>query len=460
MSVAATSTPQPPSGAQAAEAPADDLYDHEFPFADENVHPSTAARIKEEANYLMQLYARPNIIFSHGKGSFLVDTAGREFLDLNAGIAVNALGHNAPEVTKAIADQAGKLLHLSNLYHNEYAGEFAKALVTSLPQIPSSTLGTGSKVFFCNSGTEANEAALKFGRKYGRRHLKPSEPSNKTTVVSFTNAFHGRSMGALSATPTIKYQTPFLPLLPGFVHAPFNDVQRAKEVIDESVCAVIVEPVQGEGGIYPASQEFLQTLRDRCNEVGALLIFDEIQCGLGRTGKLFAFENYNISPDVVTLAKPLANGIPIGAVIVGPHVAAEIKPGDHGTTFGGSPFATRIGLTVFNKIREPSFLNHVQEMGDYFLEQCKILALNSPLISDVRGLGLMIGLQLREKVDPQMFVDLAREHGILIIAAGNNTVRLVPPLIISKKEIDQAVNAFELVIEEMQSYIASGKGLQ
>ncbi|KAI8822591.1 pyridoxal phosphate-dependent transferase [Fimicolochytrium jonesii] len=455
---APSSVPKPPS---AGDAEFLDSRAREVIHADENAHPSTAARLKQDARYLLQLYGRPDVIFTHGKGCYLYDQAGRSFLDLAGGIAVNALGHADKEITSVIADQAGKLIHLSNLYHNEYAGPFAKAIIESLPKVSEGGLAQpGSKVFFCNSGTEANEAALKFGRKFGRQNLKAGEVHTKSTIVSFTNAFHGRSMGSLSATPSIKYQTPFMPLIPSFVHAPLNDIEKAKQIIDDNVCAVIVEPVQGEGGINLSSKEFLQVLRKRCDEVNAVLIFDEIQCGLGRTGSLFAYEQFDIAPDILTMAKPLANGIPIGAVIVSPEVAKHIHPGDHGTTFGGSPFATRVGHTVYNRINNPSFLAHVREMGEYLRRQCEELASSSPLISEVRGAGLMVGLQMRASVDPNLFVDMAREQGVLVISAGNNTVRLVPPLIITKKEIDEAVRVFEDVITDMESYIASGKDLK
>ncbi|KAI8916722.1 pyridoxal phosphate-dependent transferase [Powellomyces hirtus] len=433
----------------------------EYPFADARVAPSTHAQLQRDSKYLLQLYARPDVIFTRGEGCYLYDTAGRRFLDMNAGIAVNALGHGDKEFANVVAEQTRNMVHLSNLYHHDYAGPFAEDIVKSLPKNCEGGLSKeGQKVFFCNSGTEANEAALKFGRKYGRKDLKKNEAPTKSTIVSFSNAFHGRSMGALSATPSPKYQTPFMPLLPGFVHAPYNDLERAAQVIDDSVCAVIVEPVQGEGGIIPASKEFLQYLRKRCDEIGAVLIFDEIQCGLGRTGTLFAYEQYGVAPDILTLAKPLANGLPIGAVVLAPHVAAHIHPGDHGTTFGGSPLATRVGHTVFSRINNPHFLTHVKEMGQHLYTACTELANNSPLVSAVRGKGLMVGLQLRDSVDPALFVDLAREQGVLVISAGNNTVRLVPPLIITKEQIDHAVVVFEDVISDMESYIATGKDLK
>ncbi|KAJ3283065.1 acetylornithine aminotransferase [Borealophlyctis nickersoniae] len=379
-----------------------------------------------------------------------------------AGIAVNALGHNDPEVVKLISEQAGKLIHLSNLYHNEHAGPFAKTIVETLstPEVGGEKLAGGAQVFFCNSGTEANEATLKFARKWGKVHGKPGDAAGKIGIVSFGNAFHGRTMGALSATPSPKYQAPFAPLIPGFTNVPYNDIEKAREAITEGTCGVIVEPVQGEGGIFEGQKEFFKFLRQRCDEVGALLIYDEIQSGLGRTGKLWAYEHIGVAPDLITVAKPLANGIPIGAVILGPHVASIIKPGDHGTTFGGNPLATRVGHAVFKRISNPSFLAQVRDVGAHLKSSCEELASASPLITQVRGTGLMVGMQLRENVNPAMFVDLARERGVLVITAGNNTIRMVPPLIITKAQVDKAVKVFEEVIEIMEGYIGSGKDLK
>ncbi|TPX30357.1 hypothetical protein SmJEL517_g06058 [Synchytrium microbalum] len=415
-------------------------------------HPSTMAKIAHDNKYLLQMYGRPNLIFSHGKGCYLYDMAGRQYLDLNSGIAVNALGHGDERLAKIIADQATKLIHLSNLYHNEYAGQLAELLVQALGNrgkwANTSEYG-GSKVFLCNSGTEANEGAIKFARKWGKQpHQKVKE--GKHMVISFSHAFHGRSLGALSATPNPKYQNPFTPLMPGFVNSPFNDTAKAIEIIDDKTCGVIVEPLQGEGGIFLGTDSFLSAIRKRCDEVGALLIMDEVQCGIGRTGKFFAHEHSGVTPDILTLAKPLANGLPAGAIIVAPHVAAMLKPGDHGTTFGGSPFATRVAIDVISRINNPSFLQRVAETGKYMMNQLQALADGTPLITEVRGRGLMIGLQLGEKVDSNAFVDLARERGLLLITAGNNTIRLVPPLIISRNEIDHAVTVLSSVVKIME----------
>ena len=246
--------------------------------------------------------------------------------------------------------------------------------------------------------------------------------------------------------------------MPGFASIPFNDIDRAMATIDAHTCGVLVEPIQGEGGVFPASPRFLSALRERCDEVGALLIFDEIQCGLGRTGKFFAHENYSgVTPDILTLAKPLANGIPAGAILVSPKVAAMLKPGDHGTTFGGSPFASRLAIDVLKRINSPAFLQHVSETGKYFMSKLQEVADSTPLIKEVRGQGLIIGIQLRDQVDANMFVNEARERGVLLITAGNNTIRIVPPLIITNKEVDKAVDVIEQVVNAMLTEYASGR---
>lgn len=404
--------------------------------------------IKRDKKVLLQLYQRPEILFTHGKGCTLIDSTGKEYLDLTAGIAVNALGHNHPAVLKAIQEQSNKLIHISNLYHNEHAGDFAMQLVQPL-DTPDEF-----KVFLCNSGTEANEAAIKFARKWGNINSP-----QKNVIISFTNGFHGRSMGALSATPSIKYQTPFLPMLPGFEHCVFNDVNEFTQLMAmDNVCGVILEPVQGEGGIHQATLEFMQVVRQKCFEYNALMIVDEIQAGIGRTGKFYAHQWYdNITPDMITLAKPLANGIPSGAVIVSQKVAEVLKPGDHGTTFGGSPFSSAVGKACLKEINTPEFLQHVTEMGNYFKDELQELAAGSPLITEVRGIGLILGIQFHEKVDTQLFVNFCRERQMLVVGAGSNTVRFVPPLIITKEELKQAISIIEQVFQDMESLIARGK---
>ncbi|KAJ3253079.1 acetylornithine aminotransferase [Boothiomyces macroporosus] len=406
--------------------------------------------VRKYSTKLLPLYGRPANVFTHGQGCYLVDKNEKKFLDFTAGIAVNALGHGDLQIAEIIHDQAKKLIHLSNLYHNEYAEGLAEMMVDSLQ----GTSLNDSQVFFCNSGTEANEGAFKFARKYART-VYPNEPT-RFKIVSFKNAFHGRTLAALSATPNKKYQTPFFPLMQGFYTLDFNNVDSLSE-IDKDVCAVIVEPIQGEGGINIATDEFMTALRERCDETGALLIFDEIQCGMGRTGKLFGFQNYNVEPDLLTMAKPMANGLPLGAVVVGNRVAKTISPGDHGTTFGGSPLATRVGQHVWKRISDPNFLSNVSKIGEFLYQECANLAKVSPLIQSVRGKGLMVGFTLRENVPTSMFVDLCLERGVLVVSAGNNTIRLVPPLIMTEEEIKKGIVVFERVLTIMEGRIASGK---
>ncbi|RHZ76483.1 hypothetical protein Glove_197g8 [Diversispora epigaea] len=418
--------------------------------ADSETAPKTAQLLAKQDKYTLNTYARPPIIFSHGKGCRVYDLAEREYLDFTAGIAVNALGHSDPEVAHVISEQANKLVHLSNLYHNEHAGELAEYLVES------TRAGGGfeaSKVFFTNSGTEANEGALKFARKWGKFYGKKgindgSVNTEKFGVISFSNAFHGRSFGALSATPTKKYQSPFTPMLPGFVSAPFNDLNKINEFVNDTTCAVIVEPIQGEGGVWEASVPFLESLRKRCDDVGALLIFDEIQCGLGRTGKLWAHQNFPKSchPDILTMAKPLANGFPIGAIMISKRVADIIVIGDHGTTFGGSPLACKVALNVASRINTPKLLENVNNVSGYLFSSFERISKKFPsLISTIRGKGLIIGIQFTR--DPSPLLKLARERGLLIITAGNDTIRIVPPLILNKEEAKKGIEILEECIE-------------
>ncbi|ORY51243.1 aminotransferase class-III [Rhizoclosmatium globosum] len=372
----------------------------------------------------------PPNVFTHGQGAVLVDAAHNKFLDFNSGIAVNALGHNHPDVVRTIEDQAAKLIHLSNLYANEYAETCAQKLVDGVTDKDAGReawWGDAAKVFFCNSGTEANEAALKFARKQARIR-NPENPA--TQFLSFTNAFHGRSMVSGS----------FAPLVPGFVTSPYNDVAALDQVDWSQICGVIVEPLQGEGGVFPATPQFLKAVREKCDSVGATLIYDEIQCGLGRTAKLFCHHHQPpaISPDLLTLAKPLANGLPIGAVLLRHTIAQNIKPGDHGTTFGGSPLATRVASVVLDKIADPAFLAHVSTVSKLLFSRLNKLCQEYPkILKEVRGKGLLVGLQL--------------QGGAEASNAGLNTVRMAPPLIISVEEVEQACKVFEVVAKEMNS---------
>jgi len=399
--------------------------------------------IQGEKQYLVHTYNRPPVVFERGEGVYLYDTEGNKYLDFMAGIAVNALGHGDAEWTAAVTTQAGQLTHVSNLYHTEAHVQLARRLVEN---------SFADRVFFCNSGSEANETAVKFARKWaGARGEERGEKSEgrgargertKTRLVSFSHAFHGRTLGALSLTHKQKYREPFEPLLPGVVFAEFNDLASAQAVMSDEVCAVIVEPVQGEGGIHPATPEFLQGLRQLCDRHQAVLIFDEVQCGLGRTGHLWAHEAFGVVPDIMTLAKPLAGGLPIGAVLVTEAVASAIEPGDHGSTFAGGPLVCTAAQVVFDRVSQPEFLQTVEENGAYL--QHRLKTMESEQIMAVRGLGLMIGLELKTAAAP--LVAAARDKGLMLVAAGDNVIRFVPPLIITREQIDEGVEILEEVI--------------
>lgn len=379
--------------------------------------------IQMEADYVLQTYKRPDIVLSHGTGATLYDTAGNRYLDFMSGIAVTVLGHSDPAWVEAVSTQAGALVHVSNLYHTVPHAQLARRLVRH---------SFADKVFFCNSGAEANEAAIKFARKVGRQ----ADPSGrKSGIVAFSGSFHGRTMGALSTTYKQIYREPFEPLVPGVIFTPFNDIEAASKVIDDSICAVLVEPVQGEGGVHPATSEFLAGLRLLCDAHQALLIFDEVQCGLGRTGRLWAHEGSGVMPDMMTLAKPLAGGLPIGAALVTQAVADVIKPGDHGSTFAAGPLVCRAAEVTFDRVSQPAFLANVRAQSDYLLH--RLQTLESELIVEIRAAGLLVGVEMRVPVLP--LITAAREQGLLIINAGENVLRLAPPLIIGREEIDEAV---------------------
>ena len=389
--------------------------------------------IELEQKYLVHAYNRPPFVLADGEGVWLEDTDGNRYLDLVAGIAVSALGYGDAEIAETICEAGRKPLHYSNLYHNEPMSRLAARLVE--------ITAFAERVHFQNSGTESTEAAMKFARKFARTHFG----EGKTNIVAFTGAFHGRTMGALAATPREKYQKPFAPLMPGVRFAEYNNIESAIEAIDESVCGVIIEPIQGEGGIHPADGEFMAALREVTREHDALLIFDEVQCGVGRTGAFWAHEHYGVLPDILCSAKPLANGLPIGAVLVTERVAEVIHPGDHGTTFAGGPFVTSVANVVVNRISDPAFLAHVQEVGAYFKERLE--ALDNPHIVEVRGRGLMLGVQLDMPAGP--VVQAGYGHGLLLLNAGADVLRLVPPLIISKDEVDIAIDRLAAVLDEV-----------
>ncbi len=380
---------------------------------------TTHPAIQNEQAYIAQTYARPPFVLTHGEGMMLYDAEGKQYLDFVAGIAVMALGHSDPQITAVIREEADKLIHVSNLYYTAAQGQLAALLCQH---------SFADRVFFCNSGAEANEAALKFARKlaYTNGHTE------KTEIIAFSHAFHGRTAGALSITPKAKYQDPFKPLLPDVTILPFNDIEAAKSAISERTCAVVVEPIQGEGGIYAATPQFLQTLRQLCDEMGAVLIFDEVQCGLGRTGELWAHTSSGITPDIMTLAKPLANGLPIGATLMTEKVHAALQPGDHGSTFAGGNLIASVAAHVFERINSPAMLSHIQQMGAYLQE--KLAAIQSPHIVEIRGRGLMVGLQL--DIPVTKIIEAGYEAGILLVNAGPDVIRLVPPLIVEASHID------------------------
>ena len=386
--------------------------------------------IASDHAHIIHAYKRGPVVISHGQGMKVWDPDGREYLDFMAGIAVNALGHSDPGIAKVLAEQAATLIHTSNLYYTIPQVKLAEKLTSN---------SFADKVFFSNSGTEANEGAIKFARKFAR---VTSGREDKTQIVCFDHAFHGRTMGSLAMTPKEHYQAPFRPLMPDVVVAPFNDIAALDTVIGPQTCAVFIEPVQGEGGIHPATPEFLKVLRKRCDEVGAVLVFDEVQCGLGRTGDLWAHTISGIEPDMMTLAKPLAGGLPIGAILATDRVASVMSYGDHGSTFAGGPAITAVANYVFDRISQPEFLKSVRETGAYLQE--RLVEINSPHIKEVRGRGLMVGVELDIEAGP--IVDKAYEQNLLILNAGTNVLRLVPPLIAQKADVDKFIEKFTAVL--------------
>ncbi len=383
---------------------------------------------------LLSTYDRAPITIVSGHGCTLVDSDGREYLDCIAGIAVCALGHAHPAIAEAIEDQARRLVHASNLYSHEPSGMLAKEL----------TRRSGmSRAFFCNSGSEANEAAMKLARKWAFRNGEP----RRSTILSCTGGFHGRTLGALAATENPKYREGFAPLPAGFTFTAFNDVAELDAKLDGRVAAFIVEPVQGESGIHVAEAEFLRAARRLCDERGALLIFDEIQCGMGRTGPLFAYENAGVRPDVVTMAKALANGLPIGAMLVNERAAETFQPGDHGSTFGGSAVPAAAALAHLRVRDELQLEGRVRERSVTLFSLLRELAArHERVLGQPRGLGLLIGLPVREPFQAKAIQRAARESGLLIGTAGGNTLRFAPPLIIEDEELRRACSLLDAAL--------------
>ncbi|CDO73999.1 hypothetical protein BN946_scf185043.g48 [Trametes cinnabarina] len=430
-----------------------------------SVPPAVKEMLDRSNAYILPVYARPPIVMAKGKGVYVWDVQGRKYLDFSSGIAVNALGHGDEGLVEVMRTTAATLLHTSNVYHHEHAGKLAELLITltqsegGLGWAPGSshtvTNGTsGAKVFFANSGTEANEGALKVARKIGKERWakatgKPwDDPScDKIEIVCFERGFHGRSMGALSVTSNPKYQKPFVPLIPGVRVGQLNDSAALESLVGEKTCAVIVEPIQGEGGINAADVEWLRALRKRCDGVGAVLIFDEIQCGLYRTGDLWAHSSVPADghPDIVTTAKPLANGYPIGAVLMRDSIAEVMTAGTHGTTFGGSPLACALGYHVLSRLSDKAFVASIKETSDYLEARLSLLTQWFPKILEgrVRGRGLIRGLGFKNTNHPGRVVEMARERGVLLLTAGSDAVRLVPSLNIGAGEVGHAMEVVE-----------------
>lgn len=390
--------------------------------------------IERVENAVLHTYNRFPVVFDHGEGVYLYDLEGKKYLDFGAGIAVFSLGYGNQEYNEALKNQIDKLLHTSNLYYNVPMTEAAEKLLKA------SGL---SKVFFTNSGTEAIEGAIKAARKYA--WLKDNSTDHE--IIAMKHSFHGRSMGALSVTGNSHYQEPFKPLIGGIKFADFNDLDSVKAQITEKTCAIILETVQGEGGIYPAEKTFLEGIRKLCDEKDILLILDEIQCGMGRTGTMFAYEDYGIKPDIMTSAKALGCGVPVGAFVLNEKVAnSSLKPGDHGTTYGGNPFACAAVSKVFDLFEEQHILEHVQEITPYFEERLDGLVEKYDFFTQRRGKGLMQGLVVEGRPVGEI-VAKALENGLVVISAGSDVLRFVPPLIITKEQIDEMVEKLEKTID-------------
>ncbi|MBI0583931.1 MAG: aspartate aminotransferase family protein [Methanomassiliicoccus sp.] len=377
--------------------------------------------------FLFQNYGRQDICFDHGEREFLYDLSGRRFLDLVAGIAVNSLGYSHPAIVRAVCEQAGRLMHVSNLYLIKEQAEAAEALASIAPPPLEASM-------FCNSGAEANEAALKLAVK----------ATGRGRVVSTRNSFHGRTSMTLSATGQPKYQSGFEPLLPrAFDFIDYGSVEQLKAAVTRDTAAIICEPIQGEGGIIAAGEEFFRTARDLCDERGALFIVDEVQTGMGRTGRWFGFQHYNVVPDIVTLAKALGNGFPIGACLTSRDIAATFKPGMHGTTFGGNPLACTVARTVIETMRREKLVERSAELGDRWAQELRSLSMHGGKITDVRGKGLMIGLEMGEEA--KRFQEAALKASILVNVCGGHVIRMVPPLIVSEasvKELNDVLRSF------------------
>jgi acetylornithine/N-succinyldiaminopimelate aminotransferase len=392
---------------------------------------SLASVIRSEEKLLVPTYDRHKILFERGRGVYLWDSRGNRYLDFLSGIGVNALGHGHPAIQAMLKRQASRLIHVSNLFFHEYQAELAKRLVR---------ISGLDRAFFCNSGTEAWEGALKLARIYARtQNTNGHKP--KWRILALDNSFHGRTFGSLATTGQAKYRDPFVPLLPGVGFIRFNHVEDLKHQFDAGVCAICIETIQGEGGVCPVSPEFLQMARKLTESSDALLILDEIQCGLGRTGRYFAYQHYGIQPDIVTIAKPLAGGLPLGAILTSDRVALSMHPGMHGTTFGGGPLACAVAIEFLRVLDE--LLDHVREVGNYFHEQLEWLKAKHACIREVRGMGLMLGLELESADAAKLVVSALLQRRILINRTHETVLRFLPPYIIEEKHVDEVIRALD-----------------
>jgi acetylornithine/N-succinyldiaminopimelate aminotransferase len=391
--------------------------------------------IKLTNKHVAKNYGRYPIGLVRGKGMVVWDASGKKYIDFVAGLAVDNLGHCPPSVVDAIRKQSGKLLHVSNLYHIEPQSQLAAELTR---------LTFANKFFFCNSGTEANEAAIKLARRWFCDKGQPK----RFEIITMNDSFHGRTMASLSATAQKKIHVGFKPLLPGFKYVPFNDITALKKAVTKKTCAVLIEPIQGEGGVNPAQKTYLKTLRKICNEKGILLIFDEIQTGFGRTGLLFAYERYKIKPDIITLAKALGGGIAIGAMGSTNKIIQSFSPGTHGATFGGNPLACAASLASLKTLTKKGFLQKASSQGDYFVKQLHYLKENFSVIREVRGAGLMLAIELNQP--GAKIVTACMKEGLLINCIQQNTIRFLPPLIITRKEIDLLIKTLSKIFTKIQ----------
>jgi acetylornithine/N-succinyldiaminopimelate aminotransferase len=385
--------------------------------------------------YIANTYTRYPIVLVRGKGTRVWDVEGKEYLDFVAGLAVCNLGHCHPKVVKALRDQAATLIHVSNFYYIEPQIQLASLLCKH---------SFADKVFFCNSGAEANEGAMKLARKYAKEKMG----TDRYEIITMERSFHGRTFATLTATGQEKFHKGYSPLMPGFKYVPFNNSEAVRKAVGSKTCAVMLEPIQGEGGVGVPSEGYLKALREICDEKGILLIFDEVQVGMGRTGKLFAYEHEGVEPDLMTLAKSLAGGVPIGALLIKKGIAESFAPGDHASTFGGNPLATATGVAALSAILEEGMLENCEKVGAYFLARLEEIRKHFDFVKEVRGRGLILGMELN--MEGGFIVKEMMQRGILINCTMGNVLRFLPPLIVTKEEVDEVVKNLEEVFKKVQ----------